>query len=100
MQKIVVARELNREPDIVIASQPTRGVDIGSSEQIRNELGKIRDRGGAVLLVSADLDEVMEMSDRIIVMYGGRNVGEVSGEEATEKRLGELMFGITDEVAR
>lgn len=96
LQKIVVARELGRDPKLVVASQPTRGIDIGSSEQIRNELGKIRDNGGAVLLISADLEEILEMSDRIIVMYEGRNVGEISGAEATREKLGRLMFGIKE----
>lgn len=93
MQKVVVARELNRNPDIVIACQPTRGVDIGSSKYIRECLLNVKKRGGSVLLVSADLDEILEMSDRIIVMYDGKISGILDAQEATEERLGELMFG-------
>lgn len=95
IQKVVIGRELGRKPKLVIANQPARGVDIGSAQQIRKNLLDIRDQGGAVLLISADLDEVMELSDRIIVIYEGRNVGEVAGSEATEERLGELMFGVS-----
>lgn len=93
MQKVVVARELNRNPDIVIACQPTRGVDIGSSKYIRECLLDVKKQGGSVLLVSADLDEIMEMSDRVIVMYDGKISGILDAKDATEERLGELMFG-------
>ncbi len=93
MQKIVVARELNREPKLVIACQPTRGVDIGSSKYIRECLLEVKKKGGSVLLVSADLDEIQELSDRIIVMYDGRISGILEAQEATEVKLGELMFG-------
>lgn len=93
MQKIVVARELNRHPKLVIACQPTRGVDIGSSKYIRECLLDVKKNGGSVLLVSADLDEIQELSDRIIVMYDGRISGILDAQEATEVKLGELMFG-------
>ena len=93
MQKIVVARELNREPKIVVACQPTRGVDIGSSKYIRECLLDVKKKGGSVLLVSADLDEILELSDRIVVMYDGKISGVLDAREATEERLGELMFG-------
>lgn len=93
MQKIVVARELNRQPKLVIACQPTRGVDIGSSKYIRECLLDVKKNGGSVLLVSADLDEIQELSDRIIVMYDGRISGILEAQEATEVKLGELMFG-------
>lgn len=94
LQKVVIARELGREPKIVVASQPTRGVDIGSAEQIRKTLVQIRDDNGAVLLISSDLDEILELSDRIVVMFEGRNAGAIKGDEATEENLGRLMFGI------
>lgn len=93
MQKVVVARELNRNPDIVIACQPTRGVDIGSSKYIRECLLNVKKQGGSVLLISADLDEIMEMSDRVLVMYDGKISGILDAKDATEERLGELMFG-------
>ena len=93
MQKVVVARELNRNPELVVACQPTRGVDIGSSKYIRKCLMDVKERKGSVLLVSADLDEIMELCDRIAVMYNGRISGILQISDATEMRLGELMFG-------
>ena len=96
MQKVVVARELSKKPRVIIACQPTRGVDIGASEYIRRMLMEMRDAGNAVLLISADLDEVMELSDRIMVMYGGRKTGELLRAEADEHKLGRMMFGITE----
>jgi ABC-type uncharacterized transport system ATPase subunit len=94
-QKIVVGRELLRGPKLLIAAQPTRGVDVGAIEFIHRALVEARDRGLAVLLVSADLNEILALSDRILVMYEGRVVGEVAPEEATEARLGLLMAGVT-----
>ncbi len=95
-QKIIVGRELYRKPRILIAAQPTRGVDIGAIEFIHKQIVEARDQGMAVLLVSADLNEVMSLADRILVMFEGRIVGEVRPEEATEERLGLLMAGITE----
>jgi len=94
-QKIIVGRELHRRPKILVAAQPTRGVDIGAIEFIHKRIVEARDQGMAVLLVSADLNEVMSLSDRILVMFEGRIVGEVLPEEATEERLGMLMAGVT-----
>lgn len=93
MQKVIVARELSLKPKLVVACQPTRGVDIGASEYIHEMLLKVRDSGNAVLLISADLDEIMKLSDRIIVMYEGTKTGEMSGKDANEKKLGAMMFG-------
>ena len=93
-QKIIVARELSRDPKILIASQPTRGVDIGAIEFIHEQIVAARDKGLGVLLVSADLGEVMSLSDRILVMYEGEIVGEMPASEATEERLGLLMAGV------
>lgn len=93
MQKVVVAREVSEGADFVVAAQPTRGVDIGSMEFIRSILLEEREKGKGVLLVSADLEEIMTLSDRIIVMYEGEIVGEVKREEATEEKLGYLMTG-------
>ena len=92
-QKIVVAREMSREPKILVASQPTRGVDIGAIEFIHDQIVDARDRGLGVLLVSADLGEVMSLSDRILVMYEGEIVGEMLQADATEEKLGLLMGG-------
>ncbi len=88
-QKLVIARELAGSPQVVLASQPTRGVDIGASEFVRDRLRAARDRGAAVLLVSADLDELLAVADRIAVLYEGAIVGEGSNEE----ELGLLMAG-------
>ena len=93
-QKIIVGRELHRGPRILVAAQPTRGVDIGAIEFIHRRIVAARDQGMAVLLVSADLNEIMSLSDRILVMYEGRIVGEVRPEEASEERLGLLMAGV------
>ncbi len=92
-QKLVVARELEREPRVLIAAQPTRGVDIGAIEFIHRRLLAARDAGLAVLLVSADLNEVMSVADRIVVMYDGKIMAELSQAEATTERLGLLMAG-------
>jgi simple sugar transport system ATP-binding protein len=92
-QKIIVARELSRDPKVLVASQPTRGVDIGAIEFIHEQIVEARDKGLGVLLVSADLGEVMSLSDRILVMYEGEIVGEMSQAEATEEKLGLLMGG-------
>ncbi|MDZ7703995.1 MAG: ABC transporter ATP-binding protein [Trueperaceae bacterium] len=92
-QKLIVAREVERGPDILIASQPTRGVDIGAIEFIHKQIIAARDKGLAVLLVSADLNEVMSLSDRIMVMYEGKIMGELTQDEATTETLGLLMAG-------
>ena len=92
-QKLIVARELERKPDVLIAAQPTRGVDIGAIEFIHTQIVRARDMGLAVLLVSADLNEVMSLSDRILVMYEGKIMGELSSDEATAEKIGLLMAG-------
>ena len=92
-QKLIVARELERNPDVLIAAQPTRGVDIGAIEFIHKQIVKARDMGLAVLLVSADLNEVMSLSDRILVLFEGQIMGELSQQEATAEKLGLLMAG-------
>ncbi len=93
-QKMVVARELGRQLSLLVAAQPTRGVDVGSIEFIHGQIVKQRDAGVAVLLVSAELDEIMALSDRIIVMYKGAIIGEVNAAEATREQLGLLMAGV------
>ncbi len=98
-QKLVLAREIDRDPGILLVGQPTRGVDIGAIELIHERLRALRDAGKAILLVSADLDEVMSLSDRILVMFSGRIAGEIAAGEATERELGLLMAGAAGEGA-
>jgi simple sugar transport system ATP-binding protein len=90
-QKLVLAREIQREPAVLLVGQPTRGVDIGAIEFIHRQLVAMRDAGGAVLLVSVELDEVMSLSDRILVMFDGRVVGEMAARDADERTLGLMM---------
>jgi len=97
LQKVVIARELSAEPELLIAAQPTRGLDIGSIEFVHQRVINARDHGTAVLLVSAELDEVMSVSDRIAVMYEGKIVGTIDAASATEQGLGLWMAGIVDE---
>ncbi|MCP4404835.1 MAG: ABC transporter ATP-binding protein [bacterium] len=92
-QKIVVAREFNHDPNFLLAAQPTRGVDVGSIEFIHRRLVQARDAGKAVLLISADLEEILSLSDRIAVIYEGKIVGILDPEEANEERLGLMMTG-------
>ncbi len=94
-QKLIVARELERDPRVLVLAQPTRGVDIGAIEFIHRQIVRARDLGLAVLLVSADLNEVMSLSDRIIVLFEGRVMGELTQAEATAETLGLLMAGST-----
>lgn len=93
-QKIVVGRELSFSPEFLIAAQPTRGLDIGATEFIHQLLVDLRNKGKGILLVSADLDEVLNLSDRILVMYNGEIVGAFLGGEVDEKELGYYMTGI------
>ena len=92
-QKVIVARELSRAVKLVIANQPTRGLDVGSIEYIHGEIIKMRDRGVAVLLISAELDEIMALSDRIAVMYRGQIVAIVDAKQASREQLGLWMAG-------
>ena len=90
-QKLVVGRELSRNTPLVIAENPTWGVDIGAIDFIHGELMRMRDAGHAILLVSTELDEVIALSDRILVMYDGAIAGKVDGGEASRERVGALM---------
>jgi len=92
-QKVIVGREILRNPKLMIAVQPTRGLDVGAIEFIHRNLVAERDAGRAVLLVSLELDEIMNLADRILVMYKGQVVAEVAAHEATEENLGLLMMG-------
>ena len=96
-QKMIVAREFSRPINLLIAAQPTRGLDVGSIEFIHQQIVKKRDEGCAVLLISAELDEIMSLSDRIAVMYKGKIIATVNAEEATREELGLLMAGVTEE---
>ena len=93
IQKLILARELSRKPHILIAAQPTRGVDIGASEYIHHRLLEERANGTAILLISEDLDEIRALSDRILVMYEGRIVGAVGRDEVSVRELGAMMAG-------
>jgi simple sugar transport system ATP-binding protein len=101
-QKVIVARELSRDVKLVIASQPTRGLDVGSIEYIHSQLVRKRDEGAGVFVVSAELDEVLALADRIIVMFDGRIMDIVAAEGATKEEVGLLMAGVhgdTEETA-
>ena len=93
-QKIVLAREIEQDPKVLLVGQPTRGVDIGAIEFIHRRLVAMRDAGKAILLVSVELDEIMSLSDRILVMFDGHIVGEVEAGKADERLLGLMMAGI------
>jgi general nucleoside transport system ATP-binding protein len=93
IQKLILARELARKPQVLIAAQPTRGVDIGASEYIHHRLLEERAKGTAILLISEDLDEVRALSDRIMVMYEGRIVGTVERDSVSVRELGAMMAG-------
>ena len=99
IQKILLARELSRQPKIVVAAQPTRGLDIGATEYVRNQLLEQRSRGTAILLISEDLDEILALSDRIAVIYEGQIMDILPGEKATAEQLGLLMAGVKSEEA-
>ncbi|NNE54198.1 MAG: ABC transporter ATP-binding protein, partial [Sulfitobacter sp.] len=95
-QKIVLAREIERNPELLLVGQPTRGVDIGAIEFIHQQIVALRDQGKAILLVSVELEEILALSDRIAVMFDGQIMGERMPAETDEKELGLLMAGITD----
>ncbi len=98
-QKIVLAREIERNPDLLLIGQPTRGVDIGAIEFIHQQIVALRDQGKAILLVSVELEEVLSLADRIAVMFDGRIMGERLPNDTDEKELGLLMAGMTGEAA-
>ena len=99
-QKIVVAREIERNPDLLLVGQPTRGVDIGAIEFIHKQIVALRDAGKAVLLVSVELDEIMSLCDRILVMFDGKIMGERAPDKTDERELGLLMAGMTEGVRK
>jgi general nucleoside transport system ATP-binding protein len=93
LQKIILGRELSGDPSFIIANQPTRGLDVGSIEFVHETLIKARDKGTGVLLVSVELDEIMSLADRILVLYRGKIIGELDAGTATEEEVGILMAG-------
>jgi simple sugar transport system ATP-binding protein len=99
MQKVLLARVLSRQPEVVIAPQPTRGLDVGATEYVRQQLIEQRNRGAAVLLISEDLEEILSISDRIAVIYEGEIVGVMNTQDATPEKLGLLMSGALKEEA-
>jgi ABC-type uncharacterized transport system ATPase subunit len=97
IQKLILARELSRQPKVLIAAQPTRGVDIGASQYIHLRLLEERSKGTAILLISEDLDEILALSDRIAVMYEGRIVGIIPREAVDMRQLGAMMAGASED---
>jgi simple sugar transport system ATP-binding protein len=93
IQKVLLARVLSRDPRVLVVSQPTRGLDVGATEYVRSQLLAARQRGAAVLLVSEDLDELLALADRLVVLYEGRIVGQMPAGEADVEHLGMLMAG-------
>jgi simple sugar transport system ATP-binding protein len=96
LQKALIARELARDPRILLAAQPTRGIDVGATEFVHGQFLALRQKGGAVLLISEDLEELFALSDRIAVMYGGRIVADMPAAEATIERVGLAMAGVAE----
>ena len=92
-QKAIIAREIDRAPELLIAVQPVRGLDVGAIEYIHRQIVQVRDQGKGVLLVSLELDEVMSLSDRILVMYEGEITGELDPKTTTVEELGLYMAG-------
>jgi simple sugar transport system ATP-binding protein len=99
IQKVVLAREISRNPRAIVAAQPTRGLDIGATEYVREQLIEQRNKGAAVMLISEDLDEILALSDRIAVVYEGQIMDIVPREHATPENLGLLMAGVHPEDA-
>jgi simple sugar transport system ATP-binding protein len=96
-QKVIIARVFRQDPDVLIAAQPTRGVDVGAQEYIHKCLLDLRDEGKAIILISADLDEIRRLSDRIAVMYAGKIIAEAQYDKWDEATLGLLMAGVSDQ---
>ena len=99
-QKIVLAREIERNPDLLLVGQPTRGVDIGAIEFIHQQIVALRDQGKAILLISVELDEILSLSDRVLVMFDGEIMGERNPANTNEKELGLLMAGVSEKAAQ
>ena len=96
MQKLLMGRELISNPDVIIAAQPTRGLDVSAVDSIHNLIIDQRDKGSAILLISEDLDELFKLSDRLIVMYEGKVITEIETELTTVENIGLAMAGINE----
>jgi simple sugar transport system ATP-binding protein len=94
MQKVILARVIERQPKVIIVAQPTRGLDVGATEYVRGKLLEQRAKGAAIVLISEDLDEILELADRIAVIYEGEIMGVMSAGEADTEKLGLLMSGV------
>jgi simple sugar transport system ATP-binding protein len=94
IQKLILARELSGSPQVLIVAQPTRGIDVGATEYIHARLLEQRSRGTAILIISEDLDEVVGLSDRILVMYEGTIIGEADPNTVSREQLGLMMAGV------
>ena len=99
IQKVVLAREFTNDADFLLIDQPTRGVDIGAQESIHDEIMRQRAAGRAVLVISVQLDELLTLADRILVMFNGRIMGEVEGDSADSERIGMMMAGLNASAA-
>ena len=99
LQRMILAREIESEPDLIIAVQPTRGLDVGAIESVHRMLMERRAAGAAILLITEELDEIMSLADRVDVMYEGRIIGSFSAESADIERIGLLMTGGEDAAA-
>jgi simple sugar transport system ATP-binding protein len=99
-QKAIIAREIDKNPELLIAVQPTRGLDVGAIEYIHKQLVAQRDAGKAILLVSLELEEVLSVSDRILVMYEGELVGELDPKKTNREELGLFMSGARREAVK
>ena len=99
-QKVIIAREIDQNPELLIACQPTRGLDVGAIRSVYEALLVEREKGKAILLVSLELEEVFALADRIIVMYAGQNVAELDPKETDDKEIGLLMAGGTLDEAK
>jgi len=98
-QRVVLARELSADPKVLIAAQPTRGLDVGAIEWMTNGLRKVADSGVAILLISSELEEILQLSDRVVVMFEGRIVGEMARGHVDLEQLGLLMGGALQQEA-
>jgi simple sugar transport system ATP-binding protein len=94
IQKLILARELSASPRVLLAAQPTRGVDVGAAHYIHERLMEQRDAGTAILIISEDLDEVLSLSDRVLVMFEGEIIAEAKPRESTREALGLMMAGV------
>ena len=93
LQKAILAREMTAGPKLIVAVQPTRGLDVGAIEAVQHVLLREREKGTAILLISEELEEIMTLSDRIVGIYEGQNMGELTAEEATFTEIGLMMAG-------